>query len=219
MLRDALDRADEFEDPMTRVRLYRSLARLAAFEGRPATALENLRRAIVLLEATEDTQHLARAHLGCAYTLNASGRAAEAGPHLEAAERLFGPNAEAIDRAYLRTEQAKRAAQLGEADDAVRCASEAIEILGASDPAERGNAEFALAEALALKGDKKQADESYRRAVQLLEQHGQRRECATAMRAWAKFLRAEGREAEALDVLDRVAELSASEPARAPART
>src|SRR5919204_2079410 len=219
VLRDALDRVDEFEDPMTRVRLYRSLARLAAFEGRPATALENLRRAIALLEATEDTQHLARAHLGCAYTLNATGRAAEAGPHLDAAERLFGPNAEALDRAYLRTEQAKRAAQLGEPDEAVGFASEALEILGDADPAERGNAHFALGQALALKGKSKDADESYRHAVQLLEQHGQRRECATAMRAWAKFLRAEGREAEALDVLDRAAELGAAEPARAPART
>ncbi len=46
-----------------RVRLYWSLARLAAAEGRGAVALTNIRKAIALLETTEDALNLARAHI------------------------------------------------------------------------------------------------------------------------------------------------------------
>jgi tetratricopeptide (TPR) repeat protein len=219
-LEDALARSEDFADPYTRIRLYWSLGRLAARQGHAADALASFRRAVALLEATEDTLHLARSHLSCAWILNASGRAAEATPHLEVAERLFGHTPDALDLAYLRTEQAKQAVQLGNADDGVARAEDALRVLGESDPAERGSAEFALAEALVLKGANDDAGDSFKRAVQLLEQHGQRSECAAAMRSWAKFLRGLGREAEALDVLERAAEIgAAAEPARAPART
>ncbi|MDQ2983929.1 MAG: tetratricopeptide repeat protein [Actinomycetota bacterium] len=220
VLEEALARAEDFADPYTRIRLYWSLGRLAARGGNPTAALSSFRRAVALLEATEDTLHLARSHLSCAWILNASDRAEEAGSHLEAAERLFGHNPDALDLAYLRTEQAKRAVRLGEPDEAVAQAQEALDVLGESDPAERGNAYLALAEGLVAKGDKGKAEDAFKEAVQLLEQHGQRRECAEAMRAWAKFLRAEGREVEALDVLERAAENSAAaEPAKAPTRT
>ena len=46
-----------------RVRLYWSIARLAHTQGREAVALENVRKAIALLQATDDTFHLARAHV------------------------------------------------------------------------------------------------------------------------------------------------------------
>ena len=46
-----------------RVRLYWSLARVAHAENKPTLALGNARKAIALLEATEDTLNLARAHL------------------------------------------------------------------------------------------------------------------------------------------------------------
>ena len=57
--------ADEITDSYTRVRLYWSLG---AFDEQvePRAALDSFRRAVVLLEATEDTLHLARAHMACA---------------------------------------------------------------------------------------------------------------------------------------------------------
>ena len=45
----------------------------------------------------------------------------------------------------------------------------------------------------------------------VLEEHGHRRDFVEAYRAWGKFLRKAGREQEALEVLERAADL-ASEP-------
>jgi len=88
VLTEALARSEDFADPYTRIRLYWSLGRLAARQGNPTAALSSFRRAVALLEATEDTVHLARSHLSCAWILNASGRADEAVEHLTAAEHL-----------------------------------------------------------------------------------------------------------------------------------
>jgi tetratricopeptide (TPR) repeat protein len=198
------------------VRLYWSVGRLEALRGQSAAGLDSLRRAIALLEATEDVLHLAKTHLLCAWTLNGSGRGPEAQPHLQKAERLFGPQADRLDRAYLRTEQAKCAAQLGKADDAVAYARDALDVLGVSDPHEQGGALFALALGLSLKGDAAGAEDAFRRAADLLEEHGQPRECAEALRAWAKFLRESGRESDALDVLERAAALQFETAPAAP---
>jgi transcriptional regulator with XRE-family HTH domain len=214
VLRAAVDRSDELTDPRMRIRLYHSLGRVAAFEGRPTAALSYLRRAIALLELTDDTTDLARAHLGCAWTLNSAGRSEDAGPHLEIAEQLFGSHPERLDLAYLRTEQAKHAANTGDAEGAVAYAKEALDVLGDADPAERGSAWFALAQALALDEESTEAaEDAYRTSAGLLEEHGQRREATEALRAWAKFLRENGREADALDVLER-----ATDPGTGPER-
>jgi tetratricopeptide (TPR) repeat protein len=203
LLRDVLDETSEFVDPYSRVRLYWSLARVAGFQGRLSTALENYRRAIALLEATEDTLHLARAHIGCAWTLNAAGRGGESRKHLDAAEELLGARPQLADLASLRTEQAKAALQLGENDEAAARATEAIELLADSEPAEQGIAWVTLAEAQAAKGEIAEADESFRRATTLLGENERNRETAQAYRSWAKLLREAGREAEALDALER----------------
>jgi tetratricopeptide (TPR) repeat protein len=207
VLDEAIEQAAALEDPYTRVRLYWSIGRLETLRGQSTTGLESLRRAIALLEATEDVLHLAKTHLLCAWTLNGSGRAQEAQPHLDKAERLFGPQADRLDRAYLLTEQAKCLAQLGQGDDAVSHARSALDVLGGSDPHERGGALFALALGLALQGDAAGAEDAFRSSADLLEEHGQPRESAEALRAWAKFLRESNRESEALDVLERAAAL------------
>src|SRR5919198_1525157 len=64
VLEDALARSDEMTDAYTRVRLYWSLARLSALRDQPAAALDYIRRAIALLEVTEDTLHLAPGRAG-----------------------------------------------------------------------------------------------------------------------------------------------------------
>src|SRR5438874_5938141 len=58
--------SEELTDAYTRVRLLWSLGRIALEQAKPQLALENFRRAVSLLEATEDTLHLARAHIACA---------------------------------------------------------------------------------------------------------------------------------------------------------
>jgi tetratricopeptide (TPR) repeat protein len=214
----ALDKAETMTDAYSRVRLYWSLARLTDLQGRPAAALDYVRRAIALLDVTDDTLHLARAHLLCGDILMAQGRAEEAGRHFDLAERLFGDNPEPLDLANLYTDQAKRAAALGKGDEAVQRAQAAIDALGDEYPPEKGNALWALAEGLALTGDVDEAHEAFGKATSLLDAQGHRRDFVEAYRAWGKFLRRAGRENEALEVLERAADL-ASEPITSDART
>jgi transcriptional regulator with XRE-family HTH domain len=203
VLRDALARAEDASDAYTRVRLYWSVARLSEREGRPFRALEYARRAVALLEATEDTHQLARAHLLCAWIMGLDEKAAEAKQHLEKAERLLATNGDPTDVAMLRVEQAKVAAQLGNGQEATMRARQALEVLGEHYEVQQGSAWWALAEGLALQGDVGAADDAFSRAVDLLVETAQWREAAQCCRRWAKMLRDAGRDADALDALER----------------
>jgi transcriptional regulator with XRE-family HTH domain len=206
-VRDALGYARSGTDPYTRVRLYWSLARLADYEGHSVTALTYIRRAIALLESTDDTLHLARAHLAAARLLMMPGGDLErAREELELAEELYGSHAEAGDIASMRTEQARLAALSGDPDATVTLAREALERLGDTDPGDQGLAWWALAEGLALRGEIDEADTAFRRAAALLAEHGNPRDRVEVHRAWGRALADAGRngaETEALGSTDR----------------
>ena len=218
VMNDALERAGDAADPYTRVRLYRSLARSSELEGKSAAALDYVRRAIALLETTEDNLHLARAHVLCAWIMGLQGKDAE--DHLEVAEQLFGPRPDRSDLALLRIEQARRAVLVEDGETAVARAQEALELLGDQHGAEQGSASWAYADGLALRGETDAADEAYRRAVDLMAENRSWREAAQACRSWGKMLRSAGRESEALDVLERATDLAVRdefvEPGREP---
>lgn len=218
VLTDALARAGDASDAYTRVRAYWSVARLAEAEGRPVRALEYARRAVALLEATEDTQHLARAHLLCAWIMGLEQKAGEAKPHLDKAEALLGRAADPTDLAMLRVEQAKVAAQFGNGGEAVARARAALDLLGDHHDRQRGSALWALAEGLALEGDVPAATEAFRQAVEMLDRTSAWREAAQCCRRWAKVLRDAGRDAEALDALERATDYAvrSQPPVRAP---
>jgi tetratricopeptide (TPR) repeat protein len=209
VLEDALAQADEVTDAYTRVRRYRSLARLSEIRGQTGAALDYIRRAIALLAVTEDTLHLARAHLLCGTIMMSQGKAEEAGAQFAAAEQMFGPNLDPLDLANLRADQARRAALLDRPAETELLAREALTALEDGYPAERGVYLGILAEALA-KQDNPEADETFKLAVELIDEHGRQVEKADAFRAWARYLRKNGRDSEALDVLDRAAQLSSS---------
>jgi tetratricopeptide (TPR) repeat protein len=145
----------------------------------------------------------------CGSIMMSQGRAEAAGRHFELAEKLFGPNPEPLDLANLYTDQARRAARLGQSDEAIARARAALDAVGDDYLAEKGNALWALADGLALTDDADGADEAYREATTALAEHGLRRDYVEAYRAWGKFLRRAGREDEALEVLERAADLAA----------
>jgi tetratricopeptide (TPR) repeat protein len=209
VLNAALDRADEMTDPHARVRLYWSLARSSEQHGRSAAALDYIRRAIALLAANDDTLELARAHLLSGSILVSQGRAHDAGRHLDLAEQLLGINPSAEDRASLHTDRSRLAALLGDGDGAVRHANSALDAAGDELQCRRGAALWALAEGLAVTGDIDDANEAFGTATALLGEHGERRDYVEAYRAWGKFLRRAGREREALEVLERAADVAA----------
>jgi transcriptional regulator with XRE-family HTH domain len=209
-VRDALSLADDDSDPYTRVRLYWSLGRLRVIEGNAAEALDYIRNAIALLNATDDTLTLARAHLLAA---GAELRAAAAGParhHLDQAELLLGPQPRAEDLGMLRTGQSQLAALEDDSDQAVERARDALALLGSFHGEEQGYAVRALARGLAMQGDEAGAIEAYRRAVDLLTVHTRRADAGEAALEWASFLRERGREEEAEPILRRAYDLGVS---------
>ncbi len=118
-----------------------------------------------------------------------------------------------LDFASLRTDQARRAAMLDLGPEAESLAREAVTALGDENLAEQGLAWAALAEALALQ-DRGAADETFRKAANLLGEHGHDVDFTDTCRTWARYLRRSGRDSEALDVLDRAAQVNASSRTR-----
>lgn len=206
VVQHALDRVEDTADPYMRVRLYWSMARLAYTEGRDSIALANVRKAIALLQATDDTIHLARAHILAAMITLSRDDADRAEQHLDQSEKLLGPNPGVADLVEIKVRRSRIAALRGDAETAVELAREALAANGDS-PADQGLALAVLADALALAEDTAGADEAYARAVDLLEEQRLWRDATQACRGWARMLRSTGREQQALDVLDRAAEL------------
>ena len=207
VVRDALKRAGESADGYTRVRLYWSLARVAAVEGRSGEALTQIRKAIALLEATDDTLTLARGYLLSAGIDSEEGRIEPTRKQLELAGRLLGASAEPADLGMLRIGYSRLAALEGDGPRAVECARDALAILGDFNGGERGQACWALARGLALEDETDAAIETYRRAVDLLTVHGRRHHAGMAALDWASLLRERGREADAEPILRRAYDL------------
>jgi tetratricopeptide (TPR) repeat protein len=208
VLNEALDRARESgDDPYMRVRLYWSLARLAEMEGKAGMALHHLRRAIALLEATDDTLHLARAYLSAAIVMIAQGNAEGSLAQLDQAEQLFGPQIARDDAAMVARERSRALVILGRGEEALAKAREAVALFDGRNEPELGSAQAALADALTLQHEYEEADTTFALAVTALTEQTRWREAAQTCQAWARMLRKTGRETEALDVLERAAEL------------
>ena len=204
----ALRRATRTGDHLTRVRLYWSYARIALNEQKPRVALEHLRRAVALLEATEDTRELGRAHLFWAEILTFDDRPSEAETHLALAERLLGSQPDQEDLALLRTEQARAAAEGGRSDDAVRLAQEALGLIGEGDRTERATALWALGRARIDRHEVEDGFASLTDAMSLFAEQKEWHEAASVARLLGQALRKEGRESEALDILEQAVAFS-----------
>jgi transcriptional regulator with XRE-family HTH domain len=208
VVRRALKRVESTGDPYMRVRLYWSMARLAHTEGRESVALTNVRKAIALLQATEDTLNLARAHILAAYITLSREDCDAAAVHLDEAEGLLGANVTAQERFEITTQRSRVAALRSQPEEAVALARQAVELAGSEALVDRGLALSALGDGLALAGETQGARDAYAESVNLLEEYGRWRHAATTCRAWGRMLRQTGAETEALDVLERAAELS-----------
>jgi len=218
VVRAALARADDAGDPYSRVRLYWSLARGAGMEGRSGEALEHIRRATTLLEATDHNVQLARGYLLSAGIEAHEGDAAAAREHLRSAKKLLGLQAEPVDRGMLAIGWSRLAALEGDGDAAVEYARQAIATLGDFYGGEQGAAVWALAHGLSVSGDVDGAHATYPRAVDLLAVHGRRHDAARAAEEWAATLREHGRDAEADAIAERAGEIRAADSAAARAR-
>lgn len=207
---DALQEAGSLGDPHSRIRLLWAVSRVAAIEGRSAEALQHIRKAMALLEATDDTLQLARGYLLAAGIESSEKHVDETREHLSAAERLLAPHAESRDIGMLRIGQSRLASLEGDGDRAVETARDALAIFGDAHGGEQGAACWALAGGLVLQGDLGTADTTYRRAIDLLTVHGRRHSAGQASIEWASHLQEQGRGDEAEPILRRAYDLGVS---------
>jgi transcriptional regulator with XRE-family HTH domain len=202
VLAGALESAEGYAVPSARVVLYWSLARIAWMQADSDAALTYMARAIGLLEASDDTLQLARAHLTSGQICNLDGRSTDAKLHLAQADRLLALGGDADDIGILRAEQAKLEAKEGNAERALALAGEAVTALQ-DDARHAATAWHALGSARAAAGDLGSAEEAFKGALDRLTEMRQWRQAAATARDWAAALREAGRESEAYDLLER----------------
>lgn len=212
LARRALDEATEAARgklaPQARTRTWWVEAVNAWNEGNSESALMLMRRAIGLLEASEDTLQLARAHMVAGRMLNLDERHEEAEDHLERAEAMFTLGADPSDLGVLRAEQAKIAAARGEGEGALVLASEAAGLLE-GDSYYRTNGWHALALAYDATDDIAEAERYFGLALDGLTDERQWREAAQVARQFARLLRRHDRASEAFKLMEESTVLAA----------
>jgi transcriptional regulator with XRE-family HTH domain len=207
VLAELAEAAEGELDTPARIHLYWSLARVASMNGDAVTAMVHMRRAVGLLESSEDTLELARAHLHCAEILSVEEQMDEASPHIARAERLFALGADNRDLGSLRTQQSRLRLKDGDVEGAIRLAREALDYLSGY-VVDQGSAWHALGLAQTQAGDVDDAAASFAKAADRLQESGEWREALAVFRAWTRMLRDAGRDQEALDVADRATAFS-----------
>jgi tetratricopeptide (TPR) repeat protein len=197
--------AEDAVEPHAQVTMHWSLARLAYMEGQPRTALREIRRAIILLDHSEDSLELARAHLFAAEVQLWAHNVHEAERHLALAGRLENLGADARDLGALHSCQALAYARRGDPDRARPLIQRAHEEL-ADSPAEQGI--VWLAQALTeFRTDIDASSRCFALATEALVAASMQREAAEVCREWSELLLASGRCDEARDAVRREAEL------------
>jgi transcriptional regulator with XRE-family HTH domain len=198
--------ADDALEPHAQVTMHWSLARLAYMEGQPRTALREIRRAIILLDHSEDSLELARAHLFAAEVHLWAHNVPEAERHLAFAAQLESLGADARDLGALHSCQALAYVRRDDTEHARPLIERAHEEL-ADAPTEQGIVWLAHALGEAARDDFDAAGPSFERAIDALVASSMQREAAEVCREWSQLLTAAGRREEAADATRREAEL------------
>jgi transcriptional regulator with XRE-family HTH domain len=194
-------------DPHRQVTMHWSLARLAYMEGQPRAALREIRRAIIVLDHTEDSLELARAHLFAAEVQLWAGNVPEAERHLAFAARLESLAADARDLGALHSCQALAHARRGDCERARGLIERAREEL-ADAPAEQGLLWLAQGLSEATCDELDAATRSFEQAIDALAASSMHREAAAVCRECSQLLRDAGRSVQAAEMAKRVAQLS-----------
>lgn len=192
---------DESGDPIALARLYWSQSRLHSRRDEPRLAGRYARRALEILERTENDALVSLAYHLLATTEVEAGNGGEALRLLEYGRELrgeLGPE----DEARFGTLEARALLLAGRPNDAVRAATRALGSLEALGPGDRGLTFVTLAEVFRAAGDEDRARHLLEEALDLLLEHRPRR-ALEAARKLADLLEAHGNTAAALAVLKR----------------
>ena len=213
ILADAIQRAGGLSDPYARIRLYWSLGRLSDIDGEPEVAATYFKRAMTLLEGTEDHFYLASAHEALACALLDQSDPDAALQHLDTAEELYRRTGAPAHITSLTVERARHAVDVGELERAKNLALGALDELdaGTVDPDDTGTCWRTLARVYAELGETDLADHCFTRSIESLEAGAPVKPLADTLHAYAEFLNTQGKYAEAYETLKQANGLTRSE--------
>jgi tetratricopeptide (TPR) repeat protein len=196
--------AGAVRDPLVEARVFWSQSRLHVLRGESQLAARYARRALAILERTENDAYVAMAYHLLAYAEIEAGNGQEALELLERGRALFGEHMTERDHAKFALEEARAHSLLGDNSAAARAASRALELVDAIEPGDRGRAYSSLGDVFLAGGDRERARMTYGLAVDLLLEHGKPVVVAAAVKL-SDLLESEGDTAGALSVLRRAA--------------
>jgi tetratricopeptide (TPR) repeat protein len=205
--------AESAGDPLTSARVLWSQSRLHSLRDEPHLATRYARRALDILERTENESYVGMAYHLLAYAEIKAGNADEALDLLARGRALFGGELSPHEEAKFTLDEAHALVVAGRAREAARTGARALELLDALGPGDRGRAYVALAEVFRGVGDTDRARMLLGQAFELLQVHGARA-ALEAARPLADLLEEEGDTAGALSVLKRATDAGVGAPVR-----
>src|SRR5665213_1572523 len=208
-LADVIKFADSAGDPVATARVYWSQSRLHSMRQEPQLAGRYARRALEILERTENDTYVGMAYHLLAHAEIEAGNAEEALVLLERGRALFGPELSARDDARFSLEETRALMSLGQHAEAARRAAHTLELLDAVIPGDRGRAYVTLADVFLATGDRERPKMLLGQALELLSEYVERHRL-DAGRKLACLLEEDGDTAGALQVLKRAADAASS---------
>ena len=197
LIGETLAIARDLRDPIVLARLYWSQSRLHTERREPETAARLARKALDILELTENTHYIARAHQLLAHIELERGRAEEAMELLQEGWPLLERSGNVVEQAQFRLEEARALARLGQEEEAAALAMELSSSLAGADPFNSARVYALLAEIFADLGQADRALELYELAAELFEFAQPNRYLLDAYAKLADLLEERGRKDEA----------------------
>jgi tetratricopeptide (TPR) repeat protein len=203
--------AEASGDPVASARLFWSQSRLHSMRHEPRLAGRYARRALEILERTENDAYVGMAYHLLAHAEIEAGNGEEALQLLERGRLLFGRELGERDDARFSTEEARALMSLGRHPEAARKGARALELLDAANPGDRGHSYVILADVFLEAGDRERPKMLLEQALELLSDHAKPM-ALEAGRRLADLLEAEGDTDGALQVLKRATEAASASP-------
>jgi tetratricopeptide (TPR) repeat protein len=209
LLERTMTLAPDATDPILRARVYWSQSRLHTMQKDSRTAARYARKALELLELTENTHYTARAHQLLAHIELDRKKPEQALELIRKGLTMLEQGGNEVERALFRLEEARALVQLGEHEEAASIAMECAGQLSEASPFEAGRGYAVVAEVFADLGDRTKARELYELAA---EMHGPipSRYLLEVYSRLAQLLEADGEKDEALEVLKKAVAVRAA---------
>ena len=203
LLGRALAIGKEFSDPVIRARLYWSQSKLHGERNELELAARYARKALELIELTENTHYFARAHQLLAHIELDRGRVEEALEVLQEGWPLMAETGNQLERAQFRLEEARALAKLGRREEAAALAMQISGLISDSHPEDAARSYSVLAGVFEELGEQSRAQELYELAAELLQPHNPSRYLIDVYARLAELAEADGRKEDAFDYMKK----------------